>query len=167
MVLRKLAQQQSSTTKDTDTDMLQLLDYLTIYPDYGITYCASDMVLAGHSDAAYLNVRKSCIRAGAHIIISEHAPVPPHNSPVLTITQIIKNLMSSAAEAELAGLFTISKEMIPLCQYLIEMVWPQPKTPIKCENPTEVGMANETIIPRKTESMDINFHWLRCRELQQ
>ena len=46
------------------------------------------------------------------------------------------------------------------------MGWPQPKTPIQCKNPTAVGVANKTIIPHKTKSMDMNFHWLRCRESQ-
>ena len=42
-------------------------------------------------------------------MLSEDVPVPAHNGPFLTITQIIKNFMSSAAEAELAGLFAITK----------------------------------------------------------
>ena len=166
VALSDLAQQQASPTEETDIDMLQLLDYLATYPHDGITYRASDMILAGHADAAYLNVSKARSRAGAYIMLSEDVPVPAHNGPVLTIAQIIKNVMSSAAEAELAGLFTIAKEMIPLRQALTEMGWPQPRTPIQCDNSTAVGVANETIIPRKTKSMDMNFHWLRCRESQ-
>ena len=124
------------------------------------------MVLYGHTNAAYLNVRKLCSRVGAHIMISEDVPVPSHNGLVLTIDQIIKNFMSSAAESELTGLFTIAKERIPIRQALIEMGWPQLKTPIQCKNSTPVSMANETIIPRKTKYMDMNFHWLCCRESQ-
>ena len=88
------------------------------------------MVLYGHTNAAYLNVRKLCSRVGAHIMISEDVPVPSHNGLVLTIDQIIKKVMSSAAEAELAGLFTTAKERIPLRQALIKMGWPQHETPI-------------------------------------
>ena len=51
--------------------MLQLLDYLSTYPDDGITYCASDIILAGHANAAYLNVSQACSRVGAHIMLSE------------------------------------------------------------------------------------------------
>ena len=107
--LIKIYQQHSSPTKDTNIDMLQLLDYLETYPDYGITYHGSDMILAGHADAAYLNVSQACSGAGSHIILSEDVPIPLHNVPVLKIAQIIKNVMSSASEDELAGLFTISK----------------------------------------------------------
>ena len=72
------------------------------------------MILAGHADAAYFNVSKSCSRAAAYIMISEDVPTPLHNGPFLNISQIIKNVISSASEAELAGLFAIAKEMVPL-----------------------------------------------------
>ena len=42
--------------------------------------------------------------------------------------------MSSAAEAELAGLFICAKEMVPLRQALNETGRPQPKSPIQCDN---------------------------------
>ena len=107
--LRELSQQQSFPTEATDTDMLQLINYITTYPYDRITYRASSMVLSGHADVAYLIVSKAHSRAGAHIMLSEDMPVLPHNRPVLTIAQIIKNVMSSSSESELAGLFTISK----------------------------------------------------------
>ena len=100
-------------------------------------------------------------------MLSEDVLIPLHNGPVLTITQIIKNVMSSASEAELEGFFTIAKKMVPLPQALIEMGWPQPQNPIQCNNSTVVGVTNETIVPRKTKSMDMKFHWLRYRESQQ
>ena len=88
------------------------------------------MVLASHSNAAYLNVTKARIRAGAHIMLSEDVLVPTYNSPIINIAQIIRNFMSSAAEAELAGLFICDKEMVPLRQALLEMGWSHPKSPI-------------------------------------
>ena len=92
------------------------------------------MILADHSDVEYLNVTKARSRAGAHIMISEDIPVPTYNGPILTIAQIIRNVMSSAAEAELAGLFICAKKMVSLRKSLTEMGWPQPKSPIQCEN---------------------------------
>ena len=88
-------------------------------------------------------------------MLSEDVPVPKYNGPVLTIAQIIKCVMSSAAEAELAGLYICAKEMVPLRQSLIEMGWPQPQSSIQCDSSAEIGVANETIIPRKTKSMDM------------
>ena len=38
-------------------------------------------------------------------MLSEDVPVPSYNGLVLTVAQIIKYVMSSAAEAELGGLY--------------------------------------------------------------
>ena len=84
----------------------------------------------------------------------------------MSIAQIIKHVMSSAAEAELTALFITSKELLPLRQTLEEMDWPQPKTPVQTDNSTAVGVTNNTIVPKRTKSMDMSFHWLRCREAQ-
>ena len=124
------------------------------------------MILAGHLDAAYLNVPRSRSRAGAFIFLSEDDPIPRLNGPVLSLAKIIKFLMSSAAEAELAALFLAAKDMVPFCQTLTETGWPQPKTPIQVDNSTAVGVTNQTIVPKRTKSMDMRFHWLRCREAQ-
>ena len=91
-------------------------------------------------------------------MLSENFPVPAYNGPILTISQIIRNVMSSTAEAELAGLLICAKEMVPLWQALNKMGWPQPKSPIQCDNSTDVGVAIQTIIPRKTKSVDMQLH---------
>ena len=41
--------------------------------------------------------------------------------------------------------------MAPFHWTLIEMVWPQPKTPIQCDNSTAIDVSNETTIPKKTQ----------------
>ena len=99
-------------------------------------------------------------------MLSEETPVPTRNGPVLTVAQIIKFVMSSAAKAEISGLFICAKAMVQLRQTLIEMGWPHPKYPIQCYNSTAVGVANDTIIQRKTKTMNIQYHWIRCREAQ-
>ena len=102
--LSELGQQQTSATEAANDAINQLLDYLATYLAAGITFSTRVMVLAGHSDTAYLNVSKNRSQAGAHIMLSEDVPVPRYNGPVLTIAKIIKCVMSSAAESELAGL---------------------------------------------------------------
>ena len=124
------------------------------------------MILSAHLDEAYLNVAKYGSRAGAHIMLSEDVPVPTYNGPILTISQIVRNVMSSAAESKLAGLFIYDKEMVPLRKSLNEMGWTQPKSPIQCDKSTAVGVYKQTIIPRKTKSMHMQLHWLRCRYSQ-
>ena len=81
------------------------------------------MVLAGHSDAGFNNETKTRSRAGAHIFLTEHESIPRWNGPVLTIAQIMKYVVSSAAEAEMTALFLTPKEMVPLRHTLNEMRW--------------------------------------------
>ena len=68
---------------------------------------------------------------------------------VLTIAQIIKFVMSSTAEAELASLFVTARKCVELRQTLIEMRWPQQPTPEQVDNTTSVGVVKNNIIPKK------------------
>ena len=74
--------------------------------------------------------------------------------------------MSSAAEAEIDGLFICAKSMVQICQTLIEMGWPQPKYPTQLDNSNAFGVANYTIIQRKTKTRNMQYHWIRFREAQ-
>ena len=165
--LSTLGSQQATATEATAEAVSQLLDYLATYPDDGTTYHSSDMILCAHADAGFHNESKGRSRAGAHIFMSENDPFPRHNGPILSISQILKFVMSSAAEAELGALYTAAKELVPLRQTLDEMGWPQPRTPIQTDNSTAVGVTNLTIVPRKTKAMDLRLWWLRCREAQE
>jgi hypothetical protein len=89
--------------------MNQLLNYLTMYPDDGITYCASDMILCAHANTGFHNKSKGRSQAGAHIFVSENNPFPKHNGLILSISQIMKFVMSSAGKAELGALYTTAK----------------------------------------------------------
>ena len=94
------------------------------------------MTLAAHSDASFLRESKSRSQVGLHVFVSKNDPIPRSNGPVLSITRVIKTVMASAAEAELAALFTTSQEMVSLRNTLEEMGWPQPKSPIQVDNST-------------------------------
>ena len=161
-----LASTQASATELTNTNLSQLLDYLSTYPDDGILYRSSAMIFSAHSDAAYLNVPQARSRAAAHIMLSENNPASSINGPVLTISQIIKNVMSSAAEAELSGLFICAKVMIPLRKTLLEMGWPQTPSPVQCDNSTATGVTNKTMVNKILKSMDMHLWWLCCRYSQ-
>ena len=85
---------------------------------------------------------------------------------MLTISQIIKNVMASETEAEMAALYITYKKMIPLRNTLIEMGLPQPNFPIQTYNSTAVGFINKTIFKKSTKSADMKLWWLRDRESQ-
>ena len=121
VALSAIEAQQAAATEDTAAAIEQLLDYVATYPNDGILFRKSDMILAAHADAGFLNESRARSRAGAHIFLSENEPKPKLNGPILTIAQIIKTVMASAAEAEMAAPFITAKKMIPLCNTLIEM----------------------------------------------
>ena len=59
---------------------------------------------------------------------------------------ILKNVMESAAEAELGGLFLNSKETVDSRERLRETGHPQNEpTPIQTDNSTAMGISNNTI----------------------
>ena len=166
MNLRSIFTQKDAGTESTDSAIHQLIDYVATYPNGGIIYCASDMNLCAHSDADYLNESKTLSQAVSFIFLSEDDPIHRINGPVITLPKIIKFVMYSAAEAELAGLFITAKNTIPLCQTLIEMSWPQPKLPIKTDKSTTVGVTNRKVVAKKINSIDMRIWWLQCREYQ-
>jgi hypothetical protein len=57
----------------------------------------------------------------------------------------MREVVSSAAEAELAALFHNGKEACPLCITLEELGHLQPATPIQTDNSTASGIANDTV----------------------
>ena len=162
--LSAIGAQQVSATEQTAAAINQILYHVETYPNNEITYRASDMILAAHSDARFNNDSKPIIRAGAHIFLSQNDPMSKWNGAILTISQIIKFIISSAAEAELGTLYIMAKEMVPTCQTLIEMGWKQPPSLIQTDNSKAAGVVNKTIVQCKRKSLDLCFHWLRCRE---
>ena len=144
----------------------QFLDYAASQEEAVLTYVASDMVLAIHSDASYLSERNARSRAGGHFYMSDNSKFPPNNGAVLNISQIIKAVMSSAAESELGALFINAKGAVPARMTLEEMGHQQPPTPVQTDNSTAHGVLTNTITPKATKAMDMRFWWLRDREIQ-
>ncbi len=145
----------------------QLLDYVSSQEEAVLTYHASDMLLAVHSDAGYLNESKArSSRAGGHFFLSSNVQNPPNTGAILNIAQIIDAVMLSAAEAELGALFINAKEEVQLRRILMEMGHPQPRTPIQTDNSNAEGVINSQVRPKQTKLMDMRFKWLVDRERQ-
>ena len=74
VALSEIGSQQASSTEDTNKAIYQLLYYCATYPDDGILYRSSNMVLAGHSDAGFNNETRARSRSGAHIFCLKTNP---------------------------------------------------------------------------------------------
>jgi hypothetical protein len=101
-----------------------------------LTYCASNMVLAIHSDASYLAEAKARSQAGGHMFMAGKDKITRNNEAILNISQIILAVMSSAAEAELGALFINAKTAVSMQQTFQELGHPQPLTPMQTDNAT-------------------------------
>ena len=95
-----------------------------------------------------------------------HEEITANNGAVTNVSQIIKAMMSSAAEAELGALFINFKLAVPERKTLEELGHPQPKTPMQTDNSTANGLLNNKITPKATKIIDMKFHWMRCRDAQ-
>ena len=63
------------------------------------------MRLAIHSNTLYLSEPKARSRAGGYMFKAGNEDIPINNGAVLNLLQIIKAVMSLAAEAKLGALF--------------------------------------------------------------
>ena len=70
------------------------------------------------------------------MFMSSNDDIPANNGAVLNISQIIRAVMSSAAEAELGALFINAKTAVSMRHTLEELGHPQPRTPIQTDNKT-------------------------------
>ena len=88
------------------------------------------------------------------------------NGAILVNANVIKHVMSSAAEAELGGLFFNMKDAAPIRAALEEMGHPQPPTAIVVDNSTASGIANKTVKQRRSKAMDMRLCWVQDRTEQ-
>jgi hypothetical protein len=90
---------------------------------------ASDMVLHVDSDGSHLSAPKSRSRGAGYFYLSsfpmadakESDPMPPHNGAVLVPCQIMREVLSSAAETELSSLYPNCKEACAIRTTLDEL----------------------------------------------
>jgi hypothetical protein len=67
------------------------------------------------------------------------------NGAIIVPCKVMREVLSSVSEAELATLFYNGKEGAPLCITLKELGHKQPPTPMVTDNSTASGIANESV----------------------
>jgi hypothetical protein len=169
-----IATQQSQGTQETMKAVVQLLNYCATHPNAVVRFHASDMVLWIESDASYLSEPKGRSRAGGFHYLSDRPASPPAtedtpppiNGPINVVCHIMREVLSSAAEAELGALFHNCKEACPIRTTLEELGHPQPQTPVQTDNSTASGIANDTVKQKRSKAIDMRFYWVRDRVRQ-
>ena len=145
---------------------MQFLDYVATQEEAVLTFNASNMILAVHSDASYLSEPKAQSRAGGHFFLSNDTNIPPNKGAVLNIAHIIMHGMLLATEAELAAIYMMAHEAIYICIILEELGHKQPPTLFQTDNAMAEAVTNRKVQPKQTKAMDMRFHWLRDQECQ-
>ena len=131
-----------ATTKGTEATLAAVeyyLNYMASNPSPKLQFRASDMILHVESDAAYLVCPKARSRAGGFHYLS-NLDGTLMNSPIWVLAKVIKNVMASAAEAEVGSLYMNVQEAVSTRTCLIEMGHPQPPTKMKTDNMTAKGI---------------------------
>ena len=81
--------------------------------------------------------------------------------------QTLRHIVSSAAEAEIGGVYHNAQSNIPMRIVLQALGHTRPPTPIKIDNSTANGIMNGNIYQRRSKSWDMRYYWLRDRQTQQ
>ena len=144
-----------------------MLDYITTQEEAELTFNASDMKLAAYSNASYLSKPKACSQAGGHFSLSNNSTVPHNNGAIFNIAYIIKHVMASATEDELAVLYIMAQEAVYMRIILKELGHRQPPTPLQADNSMAEAVMNEKVQLERTKAMDMRFHWPQDREYQE
>ena len=96
------------------------MDYLHTNPNADICYHASNMILKVVSDAAFLVLLKS----RSHAAAIYHLGWINNNKQkglINVLYQTIKNVVASASEAEMGGIYLGTRHCCPICIACIEL----------------------------------------------
>ena len=129
------------------------------------------MVLHVDSDAEYLTIleARSCYAGNFYISYWPSPkmikPNPERNGTIYTELKTTRNIVSSAAEAELCGTSNNGKKAIGMKPYLIILDHKQPVTPLKTDNYTTERFVNSGMKPKRSKTWHMKWHWLRYKEM--
>jgi len=161
--LNALSSAQYKGTKETKAAMKNFLNYCATHPDATIRYQASDMILKIHSDTSFLSESQARSRVGGYFFLGNKDDTSTNNRAIYVIAKIIKNVVASVSEAEIAGVFFDAKEAVPIRQSLEEMGHPQPPTEIITDNQAAHGILNKSCKQTRSKAIDMNYYWVRDR----
>jgi hypothetical protein len=172
VAISSLSSEQTKGTIHTMKKITHLLNYCLTHPEATIRYNKSEMVLHIESDVSYLSESQMRSCAAGYFYLSQTpnhpskppAPTdaaPPINGALTLLCNIMREVVSSASEAELAALYYNAHEGIALRNALEEMGHSQLATAIVTDNSTALGIVNDTVRQRRSKASDMRFYWIR------
>ena len=158
-----LACEQAAPTLATMVAAERLLGYVAKFPLATLTYFPSDMLLLAHSDASYLSRANSgSVAGGFHFLGKENDPTF-FNAPIFCVSTLIPVIVAAVSEAEYAAVFGNAQYACDERSILASLGYIQPPTTILCDNECAIGLANKSIQPKMSKSINMRLHWVQDR----
>ena len=162
--VNELSITQAKPTEKTKEAANMLLDYLMTHPDAKIRFYGSRMQLHVESDAAYLVAHGAKSRIAGYFFLGHIvAPsIPPKNvnAPVHVECRLLKHVVTSAAEAETAGIYHNGCTALEIKRMLEALGHPQNPVRITTDNSTATAFSNGILKTKRSKSWDMRYHWL-------
>jgi len=157
-----LASEQSHATVNTRLAANRLLAYFHKFPNNELILKACNMRLHQQADGSYLSRTGSRSVAGGISYLGNNDPTEI-NGAIHVMSTIIPTIMSSVGETEYVACFLTGQHGAGFRQVLADLGYPQPATYILTDNECAEGIANNTIKPKRTKSIEMQYHWIRDR----
>ena len=126
------------------------------------------MILHTNSNAAYLVAKNTCSRAGGYHYCGNKVGIK-FNRPIHVLAKIIKNVMASAMEADIAALYINAQRIMDFQTDLIDMGHPLPPTVLCTDSKTACGIITGTMKQKRSKAIDMRFNWFKdcvCEQKQ-
>ena len=161
-----LSCEQSHPTQQTRAAADRLLAYYRKFPNNELLLRACKMRLHQQADGSYLSRNGSRSVAGGISYLSNDDPTEV-NGAIHVMSTVISTVMSSVGETEYVACFLTGQHGAGFRQVLEDLGYPQPPTYILTDNKCAEGIANNTIKPKRTKSIEMQYHWIRDRVARQ
>jgi hypothetical protein len=155
--IHELGAVQSKPTQNDLKKMERLLQYVSSHRNIAIRYYASTMILQMLSDASYLSRQWAKSVYGFICYLGSELGI---NGPLVCKSKMINSVVSSVAEAELAGGFNAAQAGVSLRRTLHDLGYPQPATVLRIDNTVAISLANANINAKRSKAMDMRFFWI-------
>ena len=120
------------------------------------------------SDGACIAEEGSKSRVDGHYFLSDFIKYidksqPKLNGSIHKLCKILKNIVASASEYELAPAFENSHDATVMLHTLIETENTQPPASMQVDNTKDISFINGTLKEKRTNSVGMEYHWLKDR----
>jgi hypothetical protein len=155
--VRELGSVQTNPSENDIKKLERLLQYVSKHRNHGIRYYASTMVLRLLCDASYLCRPRA---RSVYRYVSYLGTTEAINVPITCGSKMFNEVVSSVAEAKLAGVFHTAQHGCSLCRILHELGYPQPPTHMRIDNTVAIGLAENKMNAKRSKAMDMRFFWV-------